>query len=161
MACSLFLAGAGFANSNENFSELGLDTTTFKGVFISDKKNVNDKALKDFQVRFDDATEVLWYSGENGFTSYFTKDGYRDRAFYNKKGRWQYSLIYYGQNKLPQKVRAKVKSSYTDLDIEIVVEMQSNYGQAYFLYMGNKSNLRILKVNDEGEMQVTMISARG
>ena len=161
MACSLILAGGTFANSNGNFNDLGLDTTTFKSVFIPDKKNVDDRALKDFQVRFHDASEVLWYSNENGFTSYFTKDGYRDRAFYNKKGSWQYSLIYYRQNKLPQKVRAKVKSSYTDLDIEIVVEMQSNYGQAYFVYMWNKSNLRILKVNEEGEMEVTMISVRG
>jgi hypothetical protein len=155
LACALLLAGGSFAYSR------GFDTTAFKSVFIPDAKNVNDRALKDFQVRFHDATEVLWYSDINGFTSYFTKDGFRSRTFYNKKGCWQYSLIYYGQDKLPPNIRVRVKSSYTDLDIETVVEMQSNYGLAYFVYMGNKSNLRILKVNEEGEMETTMTSVRG
>jgi hypothetical protein len=184
LAYTLVLGGASFARPSGNFeanrittgqnsgrpisltsiqtfkssicSLADMDSTSFKGVCIRDAKNINARALKDFQVRFDEASEVMWYSNGNGFTSYFTKDGFRDRVCYNRNGRWQYSLIYYAQDKLQRNVRKKVKSRNADFDIDIVVEMQSNYGMAYFVYLKNKSNIRILKLSAGGEMETMM-----
>jgi hypothetical protein len=185
VACTLILGSGSFAGTSGNFKVDRItngknsgrpisftDSKIFKSAiyslaaldstfYIRDVKNISARALKDFQVRFDDASEVIWYSNGNGFTSYFTKDGFRDRVFYNKNGRWQYSLIYYAQDKLPQNVRTKVKSSHPDFDIDIVVEMQSIYGMAYVVYMESKSNIRILKVNADGEMETMMDLVRG
>ena len=71
------------------------------GTYIPDAKNINAKAIKDFQTRFADASNTMWFSDTNGFVSYFIKDGYGDRVFYDKKGHWQYSLIFYGETNFP------------------------------------------------------------
>jgi hypothetical protein len=131
------------------------------GRAIPDVKDIHARALKDFQTRFNDASRVTWFSDGNGFTFYFTKDGFSDRVFYNKNGRWQYSLIYYPQDKFPKNLRSKVKASYADMDIDIVLEIQTNYGIAYFVYMGNKSSIRVLKINTDGEMQTITEMSRG
>lgn len=189
MACALILADVSFANPYDNYDRNGinplqdsgrpvtftgtkifgssicrlatLDSTPFRSVSIPDTKNININALTDFQVRFKEATRVMWYSDGNSFTSYFTKDGFTDRVCYNKNGSWQYSLIYYNQDKLPRNVSKIIKSNYADLDIDIVVETQTIYGIAYVVYLGNQSNIRILKVNADGEIETMMELPRG
>ena len=60
-----------------------LESTDNMGTYIPDAKSVNAKAIKDFQTRFTDAN-AQWYSDKNGLVSYFMKDGYGDRVFYDK-----------------------------------------------------------------------------
>ncbi len=131
-----------------------LDSPVFMGSYLPDTKNIHIRALKDFQVRFSDAGNVKWFSDDKGFTSYFTKGGYSDHVFYNKKGRWQYSLIYYAEGKLPAEVRAAVKSVYFDLSITLVEEVQTADGMGYVVHLEDKSNIKILKVNRLGEMEI-------
>jgi hypothetical protein len=123
-------------------------------VYVPDIKDVNARAVKDFRQRFNDARNVLWFSNGNGFISYFIQNGYGDRAFYNKNGLWQYSLIFYGEDKLPRDIRAAVKSVYFDYDITMVEEVQSNEGMAYIFHLEDRQNIKILKVKVDGEMEV-------
>ena len=126
------------------------------GIFISEAKNVHARALSDFQVRFNDVTDVKWFSDQNGFTSYFMKDGYNDRAFYSKNGRWMYSLLYKTENQLPKDVRAAIKSVYYDWNINVVVEIHTTEGEGYVVYLEDKTKLRILKMNVDKEMETLM-----
>ena len=86
--------------------------------------------------------------------SYFVKDGYGDRVFYDKKGRWQYSLIFFGEDKLPRDVRAAVRSTYYDMPITLVEEVQTTEARVYIIHVEDKSSFKILKVNDECEMEI-------
>jgi len=138
-----------------------LDTPATRGVLIPDTKYINARALKDFQSRFGDTTTALWYPDGNGFSSYFMKDGYNDWVYYNKKGRWKYSLIYFDQDKFPENLRRMIRSNYSAFDIDIVVEVQTNYGTAYMVYLGNKLRIRVLKMSAEGEMETITDLARG
>ncbi len=133
-----------------------LESSSFKGTYIPDIKDVNIRALKDFQVRFNDVTKVRWFSDNNGFISYFNKNGFNNRAFYDKKGRWQYSLVYYNEDKLPADIRTTVRSKYFDFSIYMVEEVQTTYGSAYVVYLEDQTKLKILKVSPEGEME-TMV----
>jgi hypothetical protein len=130
-----------------------LESPAYMGTYIPDAKSINAKAVKDFQTRFADAGEAKWFSDRNGFVSYFVKDGYGDRVFYDKKGHWQYSLIFYGEGKLPRDVRAGIKSIYFDMNITLVEEVQSPEGNVFIVHLEDKSNIKILKVNGEGEME--------
>jgi hypothetical protein len=123
-------------------------------VYVPDIKDVNARAVKDFRQRFNDARNVLWFSSGNGFISYFIQNGYGDRAFYNKKGLWQYSLIFYGEDKLPRDIRAAVKSVYFDYDITMVEEVQTIDGMAYLLHLEDRLNFKILKVNQDCETEI-------
>jgi hypothetical protein len=140
-----------YFTNNENFyssirSLTTLDSTANRGILITDAKNIHARALKDFQTRFGDSTRALWYSEGNGFSSYFMKNGYVDRAYYNKNGRWEYTLIYYNQDKFPENLKRIVKS---------------NYGRGYMVYLGNKFRIRVIKIDTEGEMETVTDLARG
>ena len=141
-----------FKSSIHNLA--ALESPAFMGIYVPDTKNINAKAIKDFQERFSNAGNAMWFSDPNGFVTYFVKDGYGDRVFYDKKGRWQYSLIFYGEDKLPRDVRAIVRSTYFDLSITLVEEVQTNNGMVYIVHLEDKSNIKILKVSKEGEMEI-------
>src|SRR5450631_1278603 len=131
--------------------------TSFKNVvspshFVPVITDMNSRALKDFQLRFDKVDNARWFADKDGFVSYFMRNGYGNRAYYDKKGRWQFSLILYGEDKLPCDVRAAVKSTYFDLAVTTVEEVQSIYGVAYIVHLEDKSNLKVLRVNSYGEM---------
>jgi len=131
-----------------------LENPADMGTYIPDAKKINAKAVKDFESRFTSANNAKWFSDKNGLVSYFIQDGYGNRVFYDKKGRWQYSLIFFGQDKLPRDVRAAVRSTYYDLDITLVEEVQTPDARVFIVHLEDKSNIKILKVNDQGEMEI-------
>jgi hypothetical protein len=131
-----------------------LENTENMGTYIPDAKTVNAKAIKDFSTRFTDANNAQWFADRNGFVSYFVKDGYGDRVFYDKKGHWQYSLLFYNETKLPRDVRSAVRSIYFDMNITLVEEVQTQNGKVYIVHIEDKSDIKILKVNDAGEMEI-------
>ena len=131
-----------------------LESPAYIGTYIPDAKNINAKAIKDFNGRFADASNVMWFSDRNGFTTYFIKDGFGNRVFYDKKGHWEYSLIFYSEDKLPRDVRAAVKSTYFDMAITLVEEVQTTEAKVYIVHLEDKVNIKILKVNDQGEYEI-------
>jgi hypothetical protein len=183
-AVSIFFGAGSFANSFNHFAEgqmvteqganLPVSFTDRKefgvsmlywnalvnndspGSFVPDAKNVHARALSDFQTRFSDVTKVQWFSNAEGFTSYFMKNGFNDRAFYNKHGRWLFSMIYETENSLPKDIRAAVKSVYYDWKINVVIEVHSTEGQGYVVYLEDQTSFRVLKVNSDKEMAIML-----
>jgi len=119
-----------------------------------DAKNINVKAVKDFRTRYVNIQEPVWYTVKSGTVSCFKRDGYINRVFYNKNGRWAYSLLFYNENKLDREVRKAIKMTYYDQDITLVEEIQTLTGLAYVVTLEDKSSLKFLKINEEGEMQI-------
>ena len=153
-------------NDTKNFKSMirnmaALESPAFMGTYVPDVKDINAKAIKDFNARFNGANNAMWFSDRNGFTTYFIKDGYGDRVFYDKKGHWQYALIFYGEDKLPRDVRSAVKSTYFDMAITLVEEVQTTESKVYIVHLEDKANIKILKVNDEGEMEILQDLSRG
>jgi hypothetical protein len=130
-----------------------LENSAHVGVYVPDTKNVNTKAVKDFQVRFPNVSSTLWFSDQNGYLSYFVMNGVAARASYDLKGRWQYSLIYYKEDKLPRDIREIVRTSYYDMAITVVEEVQVSDKKFYILHLEDKSNIKIIKVSSEGVME--------
>ena len=121
---------------------------------IRDAKNINIRARKDFETRFKNAGNTLWFSDKNGLVSYFVRGGYRDRAFYDTKGHWQYSLIFYNEDKLPLDIRTAVKSTYFDMAITLVEEVQAADGKVYIVHLEDKSTVKIVKVSTDDEISI-------
>ena len=113
---------------------------------VPEGKDFNSKAIRDFQTRFQKVDKATWFSDQNGFVSYFIKNGYGNRAFYDKKGHWQFSLILYGEDQLPADLRASVKARYFDLAITLIEEVQTNDGMVYVVHLEDKSNIKIFKI---------------
>jgi hypothetical protein len=113
---------------------------------------VQARVLRDFMLRFDEVSLARWMTDGKGSTMYFMKDGFLNRAGYDLKGSWKYSLIFYGESKLPRDVRAVVKREYFDFGITIAEEVQTTAGKAYLIHLEDKSTHKIVRVNMDGEM---------
>ncbi len=153
-------------NDSKNFRSTvrnmaALESTAYMGAYVPDVKDINAKAIKDFNARFNGANNAMWFSDKNGFTTYFVKDGYGDRVFYDKKGHWEYSLIFYSEDNLPRDVRAAVKSTYFDMSITLVEEVQTIDSKVYIVHLEDKANIKILKVNDQGEYEILQDLSKG
>ena len=99
---------------------------------------------------------MRWFSNEQGYTSYFMKNGFNDRAFYNKNGRWLYSLIYGTDQDLPKDIRSAVKSVYYDWNINVVIEVHTIEGDGYVLNLEDATKFKVIKVNSEREMDTVL-----
>jgi hypothetical protein len=115
---------------------------------------INVKAIRDFKGRFSTAKNENWYTVKGGFVSYFTLDGFGDRAFYDKKGHWQGTLRFCAENKLPVNIRATVKSTYYDFAITIIEIVEVPDHLAYLVHLEDKTSIKIVRVSEEGEMDV-------
>jgi hypothetical protein len=150
-AILFFVQSAEARNSNKIVTSGG-DTPRSKTTVVS-MSNGNSKAVNDFNRRFNKVSDAWWLSDNNGFTSYFKEDGFTNRVAYDRKGNWIYTMIYYNESRLPKNVRSVVKSEFYDLTIVLVKEVQTMYGKVYVVNLEDKTTIRIVKVNDEGEME--------
>ena len=115
---------------------------------------INLRAIKDFKSRFASAKDEQWYAIDKGFLAYFSLDGYRERVYYDRKGHWQASLIYADEHKLPAFIRDIVRRAYYDMPITFVQVIEVPNHVAYLVQVQDKINLKVLRVSEDGEIEV-------
>ena len=115
---------------------------------------VSLRATKDFKGRFTNAKGEQWFPIETGFTASFTVDGLSQRAFYDKKGRWQSSMKDLSEKQLPRDVRDVVKRTYYDFVITLVRIIEIPGHMVYLVYMEDETSFKIVRVSEEYEMDV-------
>jgi hypothetical protein len=150
-AVLFFVHSADAFNSNKTMAT-GHDSPNVKTRTAS-LSNANKKAVEDFNKRVSNPVGNWWAADKNGFISYFKEDGYTSHIGYDKKGNWVYSMILYNESKLPKDVRANVKSVYYDMAIVLVKEIQTVNGKGYVINLEDKTTIRIVKLNEQGEME--------
>lgn len=145
--------GKGFMSSVRNLGVL--ENPELADPYILNRNEINIWAVRDFMNRFDQVDNAVWFAvPKGGFEAYFIRDGYGDRVIYDKNGGWQLSLLIYNEEKLPRDIRSLVKSTYFDFDITLVEEVHTIEGIEYIVYLEDKINIRVLKVTEEGGMEV-------
>ena len=80
-----------------------LESLSFMGSFVPETKNINSKAIKDFQERYSNINSAMWFSDQNGFVSYFVQNGFGNRAFYDKKGAGSIHLFFTPNTNCPRR----------------------------------------------------------
>jgi hypothetical protein len=120
----------------------------------ADAGTVSGLALKDFKGRFNKGRDEQWYPTKTGFEVAFKQDGYTNRAYYNRKGKWQCAFTFYNEDRLPRDIRDIVKRSYYDFAIIVVEVIEIPDHKAYFVHLEDKTTHIIVRVSEEGEMDV-------
>ena len=142
-----------FMQSIHNLSILQNHDLT--GVNLLSGNEINLWAVRDFLNRFGEVENVLWFAvPKGGYEAYFVRDGYGDRIIYDKGGGWQQSLLTYDEYKCPRDIRSAVRSLFFDFDIFLVEEVQNRKGTEFIFYLQDKSSIRIVRVNNENEVEV-------
>ena len=119
-----------------------------------DPAAVNPKAKKALAKHFKNVAGAQWYETPNSFVAKFTSDGIDCRADFDKKGNWLYTIRTYDESKLPEDLRALVKSTYYDYSITLVQEIEKPARTfTYIVHIEGKKDLMNLRISD-GEMEV-------
>jgi hypothetical protein len=126
-----------------------------------DLSTINTKAIKDFASKFGTSLNETWYQIKDGFVSNFKLDGFTNRVYYDKKGRWQYTVKTYGEKKLPRDIRSIVKSTYYDYSIVMVEEVQSADNMIYVIHIDGENDFKKLRVSKDGELDVMEAFTKG
>jgi len=142
-----------FSNSlTEMYYELGL--VDLSAASATDESTIHSKALRDFNSRFNHALDAKWFEIPSGYFTSFKVDGFTNRAFYDKKGRWQATVKTFGEDKLPKDIRKIVKSSYFDYAITIVEEVDVADSLVYIVHLDDGATIKNLRVTQDGEMDI-------
>ena len=85
---------------------------------------INAKAIKHFSKDYPDATAAEWSAlKDKGFLCRFSYKGVSNRAYYNAKGGWLFTIAGYQEAQLPKDIRTMVKRIYYDYAITFVNEI--------------------------------------
>jgi hypothetical protein len=130
-----------------------LQNPDLTGAQILARNEINIWVVRDFLNRFEKVENVLWFAiPKGGYEAYFVQDGFGERVLYDKSGGWQSSLLTYNEDKCDRDIRAAVKSIFFDYDIILIRELQTAEGVEHFFYLEDKSGVRIVRLNKEGEV---------
>lgn len=110
------------------------------------------RAIKDFKSRFTKVEDESWGRTDKGFSVYFTNEGFKVRAYYDRKGYWQASLKYGDESQLPHFIRDVVKRTYYDLAITFVDIIQVPEQTVYVVHLEDQKSFKIVRVSEDGEM---------
>lgn len=117
-------------------------------------KDVNERALKNFERSFPGAHKPSWYKTPGGYIVDFMDNAIQTKVAYDKKGRLNHIINYYGEEILPGDIRHIIKSVYYDYSILNIAEIHLNEYDAQPTYVVNiqdRNSLKILTIA-EGEI---------
>src|SRR5258706_5478321 len=109
------------SNSHKNFLENSRLT------------EISIKAVRHFIRSFEQAENVHWHETDDGVVAYFTMNGIKSRAAYDKKGNCLYKIRSYGEANLPKDVKKQVKRMFSDFILTWVNEITNSRQLAYFV----------------------------
>ena len=142
------------AQTSKNVSFLANAKTMEKTLSIFESSgSVNIRAMRDFKKYYPNVDGEKWYSFKDGFAARFNENGILHMITYNRAGGLLYSIVYYGEKKLPENVRALVKSTYYDYSITIVEEISFQQQTVYLVHLQDQSTWKILRIFN-GEVDV-------
>jgi hypothetical protein len=110
--------------------------------------NVRTKVMRTFLQNFEGATGVRWSRDGKRYLASFTQGDQTGNALVAANGAMLYSLRYGTEKHLPREVRHLVRSTYYDVKIQNVTEVNSNNIRAWIVSMQDADNLVVVRVLD-------------
>jgi uncharacterized protein YifN (PemK superfamily) len=112
---------------------------------------INIRAVRNFKNTYPNSADEKWEILKDGYIASLVSNSVTTNIYYDKKGRWVYSVRNYNEKKLPESVRAMVKTTYFDYEITIIKEitMETNNAQPiYLVYIKYNTTYKIVRVYD-------------
>ena len=131
----------------------GSDHATVLNVHAIGADGAAVKASRDFLERVGDQKDEQWYKDPLGYEAAYTEGPVKAMYWYDKRGHWVYSILTYGENKMPEDVRVLVRSTYFEYSISWVKEVSEAQTTVYVVHIENNTAWKEVAVQD-GEMRV-------
>jgi hypothetical protein len=111
------------------------------------------RASRDFLMRAGEQKEEQWYKMPGGYLAEYTDGTEKATYGYDRNGHWVYTILTYGENKLPEDVRTYVRSTWFDFGISWVKEVHQAQDVVYVVHIENAKAWKEVAVQD-GESRV-------
>jgi len=111
------------------------------------------RASRDFLQRAGEQKEEQWYKAPVGYLAEYTEGAEKAMYCYDRNGRWVYTILTYGEEKLPADVRALVRSTWYDFSISWIKEVHQAQDVVYVVHIDGKTSWKEVAVQ-EGETRV-------
>lgn len=138
-------------------TEMNMYAFNISGAVSSDRidNTINAKAIKHFSKDYPSATAAEWSSlKDKGFLCRFSYKGVSNRAYYDARGGWLFTIAGYQEAQLPKDIRSMVKGVYYDYAITFVNEISLSDDRKIFLVeVKDEKRIKILRIADD-EMEV-------
>ncbi len=150
--CAALISGRLYAQEDVNASPVA--SPGVSGYHPAAVSSISVRAIKDFKWRYTKISDEQWTTLDKGVCVVFSKDSARTRVFYDKKGRWQASVTYCDEKKLPFYVRDMVRKANYDLPITCVNILEVPDGIVYLVHVEDAKQCKIIRVTQDGDMDV-------
>jgi hypothetical protein len=124
------------------------DHATLMNVHSMDAEPAAVRAARDFWQRAGDKKDEQWYKATTGYEAEFGEGPVKGLYWYDKKGNWVYSVLTYGEDKMPEDVRRLVRSTYYDFNIGWVKEVSESQNLVYVIHIEDKTSWKNVAVQD-------------
>jgi len=118
--------------------------------------NALARAKAHFSSHFEYAHDAVWYhtDGHYLYCLFYQGDSV-NRVYYDRRGKWEYSLLTYPGYDLPQEVKKEVTDNFACYQITSVNEIRSSMSSpVYMINIENEDYIKVIKViGDEVEVQ--------
>jgi len=121
---------------------------------------VSTRALKNFSKNFKESENAEWFKIDNALKAQYTNEDVETNVFYNLKGKWIGNIRTYKEDKLPEDIRHRVRSTYYDYSIFHVQEITVRDKTAYLVNIEDKNFIKTIRIAD-GEMDEYQVIEKG
>jgi hypothetical protein len=119
-------------------------------------ERINSRAIINFNKSYKGVNDAQWFEiKEGGSMCRFTDKNNLNRAYYDRKGNWRYTVTEYTEEKLPQDIRRRVKTTYYDYNISFAekIDMVRDDKIVYLVQIQDEKSIKMLGICED-EMEV-------
>ncbi len=115
--------------------------------FATDKNQIDEKAVENFESAYGGASDVEWVSKENFTKASFIQNEQKVEVFYNLDGDFIATTTQIKMDYVPTFVKRIVAKSYSDYTVKEAFKFQADDETAYFISAENEKENVVLKVS--------------
>jgi hypothetical protein len=121
---------------------------------FSAKADVSQKVLQSFHSVFSKASNIKWTEYQDHYYVSFNQNDVSIRANYDLAGNLLSSIRYYKDQHLPLNILCKIKNSYPSKTVDIVTEVSTGAGIAYFIQLKDDKGWTIVKSDEAANFEI-------
>jgi dsRNA-specific ribonuclease len=106
----------------------------------------------DFGQRYPNAQDVVWDTLESGFAALFLDSDFDNKAYFDIKGAFQYTVTFIEQKDLPTVVQEILEKKYKDASAAVIMRVENGQSRSYQIELETSTDYINLEFDNLGKL---------
>lgn len=106
----------------------------------------------DFIKRYPNAQDVVWDTLDTGFAALFLDGEFENKAYFDMKGSYQYTVTFIEQNTLPAAVQEVLEKKYKNAAAAVIMRVENGKTRTYQIELETSTDYINLEFDDSGKL---------